>query len=514
MPSSLNADNGVVSGTAGLKSSADNSGVLDLQTNGTTAISISASQVVTFANQPTYTGGTANGVLYLNASKVLTSGSALVFDGTNLGIGTSSPSSGLVPGLVIGNGTDNKGITIFGSTTTQSNIAFTDTANTQQGLIQYDHGGDYMRFFTASSERARIDSSGNLMVNQTSATGKMSVTGTGSGNLGILAINATDTSGSFVWAQQAFLAGQTSGQNFVNFIGKEGSTRNAAYIGYKFSSAGSTSNLLTFGHFGADNLMNLDGSGNLLVGTTTAPSSSGMALGQVGTVRALQGGMTNTNWRIRERVNVDYVALTTNITDGGTQDNAAKSSWQMGMGYGNVIDNWAVYRAPAGSSSFTSLMTIDSAGRVTTPYQPGFRAGKSSAAATVATGAPFQFNTTANGGKFNTGSSYNTANGTFTCPISGVYYFHCEVILEGVSNNTDLSDLLHIQVNGTLVAYSEKRAWYVANTTGSGAYYVDNVSAVLSLVAGDAVRITNGSGVTVTQHSNSNYCIFEGYLLG
>ena len=52
-------------------------------------------------NNPTFTGtvslpgGTANGVLYLNGSKVATSGSALTFDGTNLGIGTASPSSKL-----------------------------------------------------------------------------------------------------------------------------------------------------------------------------------------------------------------------------------------------------------------------------------------------------------------------------------------------------------------------------------------------------------------------------------
>ena len=43
---------------------------------------------------PTVTGmvvsdGTANGVTYLNGSKVLTSGSALVFDGTNLGLGVT-----------------------------------------------------------------------------------------------------------------------------------------------------------------------------------------------------------------------------------------------------------------------------------------------------------------------------------------------------------------------------------------------------------------------------------------
>jgi hypothetical protein len=86
MASAINSDNGVVSGSAGLKSSADSSGVLDLQTNGTTAISISASQVVSFANQPTYTGGTANGVMFLNGSKAVTTGTALTFDGSQLDI--------------------------------------------------------------------------------------------------------------------------------------------------------------------------------------------------------------------------------------------------------------------------------------------------------------------------------------------------------------------------------------------------------------------------------------------
>jgi hypothetical protein len=35
----------------------------------------------------TLTSGTANGVTYLNGSKVLTSGSALTFDGTSFGVG-------------------------------------------------------------------------------------------------------------------------------------------------------------------------------------------------------------------------------------------------------------------------------------------------------------------------------------------------------------------------------------------------------------------------------------------
>jgi hypothetical protein len=43
----------------------------------------------------TLSGGTVNGVLYLNAGKVATSGSALAFDGTNLGIGAATPAQRL-----------------------------------------------------------------------------------------------------------------------------------------------------------------------------------------------------------------------------------------------------------------------------------------------------------------------------------------------------------------------------------------------------------------------------------
>lgn len=44
----------------------------------------------TFGDNPIFSAGTANGILYLNGSKVATSGSALTFDGTNLGVGVSA----------------------------------------------------------------------------------------------------------------------------------------------------------------------------------------------------------------------------------------------------------------------------------------------------------------------------------------------------------------------------------------------------------------------------------------
>ena len=64
--------------------------------DGTAAMTIADSTgVVSFTANPILSGGTANGVLYLNGSKVATSGSALYFDGTNLGIGTALPTTKL-----------------------------------------------------------------------------------------------------------------------------------------------------------------------------------------------------------------------------------------------------------------------------------------------------------------------------------------------------------------------------------------------------------------------------------
>ena len=107
---------------------------------------------LTLAANPTLSGGTANGVLYLDGSKVATSGSALTFDGTNLGIGTSSPGAKLD---VVG------ALNLQGSSTFPTTGMFLRSADNQLKII----GGSAGIAFAAASGAstyATINSSGNL----------------------------------------------------------------------------------------------------------------------------------------------------------------------------------------------------------------------------------------------------------------------------------------------------------------------------------------------------------------
>jgi len=70
--------------------------------------------------------------------------------------------------LVVGAGSTNSGITIYSGTSSGSNIGFADAVSgdgRNQGIIQYHHNGDYMRFFTNASERVRILSTGGITFN-------------------------------------------------------------------------------------------------------------------------------------------------------------------------------------------------------------------------------------------------------------------------------------------------------------------------------------------------------------
>lgn len=161
----------------------------------------------------------------------------------------------------------------------------------------------------------------------------------------------------------------------------------------------------------------------------------------------------------------------------------------------------------------TNFATIDTGGRLTMPNIPAFRAG-GNANPTIAPSALWQFPLVTGTGRYNNGGHYSTTTYKFTAPVNGYYYFRGQVIVEGVATNTNCTDLITMYLNTTLVNYSNRRAYYITNDTGAGAFFVDSISAVLNLSVNDTVDLRNGNGNSFVQHNNTSYMIFEGFLIG
>ena len=83
----------------------------------------------------------------------------------SLGIGTSSPSAP----LHIERASGNVGIQITSGNSSDTYINFGDSADTNAGLISYEHDNNAFAFRTNGAERMRIDSSGNVLVGKSSA---------------------------------------------------------------------------------------------------------------------------------------------------------------------------------------------------------------------------------------------------------------------------------------------------------------------------------------------------------
>jgi hypothetical protein len=218
----LNVGSGKTLSVAGTLVVTGASSTIDATAIGSSTPDSGAFTTLSASSTVTLSGGTANGVAYLNGSKVVTSGSALTFDGQTL---TNTRDT---PILVLND-------------TAASNVALRMLSTGGLNYIQSGISGGAFApvVFTANgggSEQMRLTSTG-LGIGTSSPATKLQISASSGGDTSGLRITRTDTGGGDwrIW-----------------------STSNAN---------GEGGGKLIFGT--ASNYMTLDGSGNLGVGTTS-----------------------------------------------------------------------------------------------------------------------------------------------------------------------------------------------------------------------------------------------------
>lgn len=227
----------------------------------------------------------------------------------------------------------------------------------------------------------------------------------------------------------------------------------------------------------ASDAINLDSSGNVGIGTAS-PSTKLHVSGT--TDELLRLDSTDVNPYLNFRVS-------------GTR----KAYMQFASATGVLIDSEAASTGINLATQGAIRMAIDSAGRVTKPYQPSFFVALTSPQTVSSGGQRINFNTILH----NTGSHYSTSTYRFTAPVAGEYMFTACVSFDGISANAEIQ----IYKNGTAFAGRYN------NTTGSTG---QSMTVIFDLAASDYVEIYTYSGVGRTYTGRTdNWTTFCGQLL-
>jgi hypothetical protein len=211
-----------------------------------------------------YSAATANTVVYFNGTKVPTSSSALTFDGTNLGVGTSSPGAKLevASGKVLLSNTQSYAIK------TAAGASCDVVTFTSGDVLQLGGGGatNSVQFWNQGLERMRLDASGNLGLGVTpSAQGVYRTMQFGD----FLNIGQQTTGTSQAFFGWNVRGSSTANQYLYNRTGDKAALyeigSDAAHRWYTTSTNGTAGNAITF-----TQAMTLTSGGSLVVGSTTA----------------------------------------------------------------------------------------------------------------------------------------------------------------------------------------------------------------------------------------------------
>ena len=299
---------------------------------------------LTVTGTTTLSGGTANGVAYLNGSKVVTTGSALTFDGTT---------------LVSSRGASNGVAAQFGRSSGQSLYVYVDTASVYLGsdngantAWQLNETSDYIAGWLGGSEQMRLTSTG-LGIGTSSPAYKLDVSATAvipsrfisSATATTLAIDNTNANG---WGSNI---GIYTGGTVAGYFGTIGSLLgNTTQDLAVYASAGNAFRVYTNGN----NLRAIiDSSGNLGLGVTPSAWNTYTAL-QVKTASLWSGNSLNS-----------FASLTANAYyQGGYKYIASDYATEYYQYQGAHVWRTVASGTAGNAITFTQAMTLDASGQL------------------------------------------------------------------------------------------------------------------------------------------------------
>ena len=150
------------------------------------------------------------------------------------------------------------------------------------------------------------------------------------------------------------------------------------------------------------------------------------------------------------------------------------------------------------STNSTERMRIDSAGRVTKPYQPSFFASGNQGFQTTASGATIVLDTTS----FNVGSHYSTSTGRFTAPVAGKYFVSFTSYTQSIGTMT-------LKKNGSDFSVTDVAFLYLPNNVSARS---GGISGLIHLNANDYIHFGARSNQQVYYYQG--HTTFSAFLIG